>query len=203
MASVGAAVTVRVAVAAVPLLTLSFAVTVLVVSICAPTVELVTESVTLQDELAASVFATTAIVPALVSRFVLPPEVASVSQVPPLSVMSVTPLGTVLLNETFVNGRLVFGLVTVIVSVELFPDGMTDGAKEALMVGVSAVTVIELDVPLIDSVVSVTVIVCVPLVARMTDIAPAVTGPSGGREADVSVLVKWKVSVELEIELLN
>lgn len=199
----GRELTVKVALAAVPAVSASLAVTVLVVSMCPPTVLLVTESATVQEALAARVFAVTEIVPAVVSRFVDPPEVASVSQVPPLSVISVTPLGTALLNETLCNGILVFGFVTVMVRVELFPDGMVAGANAAAMVGVSAVMVMEFDVPLIDRVVSVTVIVCVPLVWRMTEIAPAVSGPAGGRLAVASVLENVNVSDELEIELLN
>ena len=199
---VAPAVTLRVAVAVSPA-PLSLAETVLVVSTCAPGALLLTWSIMVQDELAARLLAVTEMDPPGTFRLTLPPEVVIVPQVPPLWATSVTPLGTALLNWTFVNATLVLGLVTVMVRVELPPDAMVDGANPAAMVGVIAVTVMLFDVPLTDCVVSVTVMVCVPLVLRVTEMAPAVSGPFAGRLALASVLLKVKVSEELEMELLN
>jgi hypothetical protein len=108
-----------------------------VVLTCAPGTVPLTWTVMLQDWPAVSTFEVLEKVPAPGLMLKLPPPVARVLHVPPVCVTSWIPAGIVSLNWTLVTEN-AFGLVTVMVAIEVPLRATVDGLKLLLIVSGSA-----------------------------------------------------------------
>jgi len=180
------ATTFRVAVAVLPVVAPAVVeVTLFVVLTAFPSVVLVTTAVMVQLEFAAMV--------APLRLIAVPPTARAGVNVPPQVFVVVsgvameTPAGKASLKATPFNAMLPFGLVTVIVSVEVPPDGIVAGVNAFVMLGAAVVVTssVALAVPPVPALVETTadvVLVTNPSVALVTftvtvQLPPAATVP--------------------------